>query len=285
MKKIILSADSTCDLGPELREKHNVSFFRFHITIGDKDHIDGIDIDTDMMYDLYRKTGTLPKTAASSIADFHTYFSNFIDQGCEVIHISLSSQISASHQCAKAAAEELEGVYVIDSKNLSTGSGILVLAAAEMIEQGLPAAEIAAKLEGMVLNIRSSFVLDTLEFMKAGGRCSTLVASGAALLGIKPSIEVNSRTGILGQSKKYRGKLESVLMQYAKDQLTKYKNYDRKNCFVTHSGMDEELINMIYDYVVSTGLFDNVYISKAGVTIASHCGPGTLGVIFATEDQ
>jgi len=284
MKKIILSADSTCDIGPELREKYGVEFFRFHITIGDKDHLDGIDIDTEAMYKIYRETGMLPKTAASSIADFHAYFSNFIDQGCEVIHISLSSQISASHQCAKAAAEELEGVYVIDSRNLSTGSGLLVLAAAEMIESGMAAADIAAKLEEMVPHVRASFVLDTLEFMKAGGRCSTLVAAGAALLGIKPSIEVNSRTAILGQSKKYRGKLESVLMQYTKDQLGKYKKYERKYCFVTHSGMDEALWKPVYDHVVASGLFDEVFVTTAGVTVASHCGPNTLGVLFVTED-
>ena len=211
MRKIILSADSTCDLGDELKEKYQVHYYPFHIILEGKDYQDNVDITPGDIFQRYYEKKVLPKTAAINVEEYVNYFRPFVEQGYEVVHLNLGSALSSAHQNCMLAARELKGVYPVDSGNLSTGIGHLVLDAGEMIKEGLGAEEIAGKLNQRKNLVHSSFILDTLKFMSAGGRCSNVMALGANLLNIKPCIEVNNKDGSMDEGKKYRGSLKKVL--------------------------------------------------------------------------
>lgn len=284
-KKVILTADSTCDLGAELEKRFNVAqLSRLCICYGEQALRDGTEITPDEIYERFYADGTLPKTSAFSVGEYLDIFSAYVNDGCEVVHISLGSGLSCSCSNAKLAAEQLEGVYVVDSQNLSTGSGLLVCEASEMIEQGMCAKDIAEKLESLVPNCHASFILDTLKFLAAGGRCSALASFGANLLSIKPGIGVdNTKGGAMGVGKKYRGKFEKCVEQYVKDQLSAYEKYNRKRVFITHSGIYDGIEDMVKNVVAETGLFDEIFVTRAGCTISSHCGPNCIGVLFMTE--
>lgn len=207
--KIILSADSTCDLSPELKERYQVQYFPYHILLDGQQYMDGVDIQPEDLYRTYREKKLLPKTAAISTMEFYEYFKQWVDEGHEVIHINLGSALSAAHQNCRLAAEELGHVYVIDSCNLSTGMGLLVIEAGRRIARGMSAKEIYQEVSALTAHSHASFILDTLEFMHAGGRCSAVTALGANLLRLKPCIEVgNLRGGAMSVGKKYRGSLE-----------------------------------------------------------------------------
>lgn len=283
--KVILSADSTCDLGEELREKYNVTFYPYTITLGDEVYIDGVTIQPEDIYKAYREQGILPKTSAINIADYIDFFRPWTEQGYEVVHLSLGSALSSSYHNCVAAANELGNVYPIDSCNLSSGIALLVMEAAERIARGMPAKEVAEEVSGLTKHSHASFILDTLEFMRAGGRCSSVAALGANLLKLKPCIAVdNASGGAMDVSKIYRGNLDKVLLQYAEERLDRYSKIRKDRAFITHSGISEERIKLVYDYVKSRNIFDNIYVTRASCTISSHCGPNTLGVLFMTED-
>lgn len=285
-KKVILTADSTCDLGAELKERYNIAAFQpMHITVDGKSYDDSIDIFPDQLYERFYKDGSLPHTAAVSIGEYEDFFRAYVESGCEVVHINLGSSLSASHANAKLAAESLEGVYVVDSQNLSTGTGLLVLTASELIAKGMSAAEVAQELNALVPKTHASFVLDTLKFLAAGGRCSTVTALGANILGIKPSIEVNNEQGgAMTVGKKYRGKLEKCIIDYVNDQFAKYGDSIKTDrIFITHSGIDAEIINSVREAIKSHASFDNIFVTRASCTISSHCGPNTLGILFMTK--
>lgn len=281
--KIILSADATCDLPKELIEKYHVHLTPFHITFEGKDYLDNVDITADRIFDVYWKNKTLPKTAAINISEYSVLFEKWVNEGYDVIHINLSSAISASHQNCKIAASEFENVYVIDSKNLSSAAGLIVMQAGKFIEEGLSAKEVYEKTLEKVEKSHASFVLDTLEFMKAGGRCSSVVALGANLLNLKPCISVDNTTGKMGVGKKYRGDLSKVLPKYVADQLSAYDNIDTETIFVTHTVIDDKLVELVKKTIKETMNFDNIYESVASCTISSHCGPATLGILFLTK--
>lgn len=280
MSKIILSADRTCDIGQELCEKYSVNLISYPITLEDKKYMDSVDLFPDEMYEVFRKTGNLPKTSAINPAEYVDYFKPWTDEGYEVIHFTLSSAITSSYQSCVLAAAELPGVHVIDSRNVSSAIALLVIEAGERIANGMEAAQIVREVSALREKSHCSFVLETLDFMKAGGRCSGAAALAAGVLGLKASIEVDNKTGELHAGKKYRGAMDKVLLQYVEDQLTKYENIDPKRAYVTHSGIPEERLALVVDKVKSMCIFENIYTSRASCTISTHCGPGTLGVLF-----
>ncbi len=284
-RKIILSADSTCDLGTELKEKHKVNYYPFHIVLDNKEYRDNVDITPDEIFQVYYDKKLLPKTSAINVQEYLDYFEPWAEKGYEVIHLNLGSALSSAHQNCALAAKMAGGVYAVDSCNLSTGIGLLVLDAADMIAEGkLTGEEIAAELEKRRSCIHSSFILDTLQFMSAGGRCSAVTAIGAGILNLKPCIEVDNTSGSMHVGRKYRGKLGNVLVKYTKDKLAEYDNIKTNRIFITHSGIDEEYINLVKETIESVMHFDNIYVTRASCTISCHCGPNTLGILFETEE-
>lgn len=278
---IIISADSTCDLSLELRERYNVSIIPLGVTLGDKTFFDGVDITPDEIYVHHEKTGELPKTTAANVGDCIDYFKPFADAGKTVIHFSLSSEFSSTYNNTCLAASEYENIFVIDTRNLSTGSGLLVIAAAEMAKIGMPASEIVEKINAMVPCIDASFVIDNLEYLHKGGRCSALAMLGANVLKLKPCIEV--KNGKMGVGKKYRGKYGAVLKEYVAERLANMDDIDLDRIFVTHAGVDMEIVNAVVEQVKATAPFKEVFLTRAGCTISSHCGADTLGILFVRK--
>lgn len=280
MSKIILSADRTCDIGAALAEKYSVNQISYQITLEDQTYLDSVNITPDVLYEAYHERKVLPQTSAINTAEYIDYFKQWTDEGYEVIHFTLSSAITRSYQSAVLAAEELPGVYVIDSRNVSSAIALLVMEAGDRIAKGLPAAQIVEEVSELREKSHCSFVLETLEFMKAGGRCSGVAALAAGVLGLKVSIEVDNQTGELHAGKKYRGNMDRVLAQYVEEQFAKYPNIDPKRMYITHSGVSEERLAAVKAQVEATGIFEEIYTSRASCTISTHCGPGTLGVLF-----
>lgn len=286
MKKVIISADSTCDLGTELKNRLGIDYFPYHINLEGKDYLDNVDITPPQLFDAYRRRKALPKTSAISVGEYLEYFKKFTDEGAEVVHVNLGSALSASYQNACIAARELGGVYPVDSQNLSTGSGLLVMKAVSLAREGLSAETVAEAVREMTPRSHASFVINTLEFLRAGGRCSALAAIGANILGIKPSIMVNNRDGgKMTVGKKYRGKYDRVLLSYVEDTLNRLPDYDDENVFITHSGTSDEYISAVKQYLEKNTSFKNIYVTNASCTISCHCGPDTLGVLYMTKSQ
>lgn len=283
MGKVILSADSTCDLGNELKEKYGVNYYPYHIILDEKEYLDNVNITPDDIYRAYWDKKLLPKTSAINVSEYMDYFKQWTDKGYEVVHISLGGALTSSCQNAMLAAQELENVYAVNSCNLSTGMGHLVIEAGKMIEEGMGAKEIAEHLNEMTKKVHSSFILDTLEFMQAGGRCSQVTAFAATLLNLKPCIMVDNTSGAMGVGKKYRGDLKKVLCKYTKDQLLAYENIKYDKIFITHSGIEDEYIDLVKAAINETASFDEIYVTRASCTISCHCGPRTLGILFMTK--
>ena len=280
-EKIIITSDSTCDLSAELKERYGIKIIPLGITLGTEVFRDGVDITPDDIYTHHNKTGELPKTTASNVGECIDFFKPFVDEGYSVIHFTISSSMSSTYNNTCMAAEEFENVYVVDSKNLSTGGGLLVIAAAEMAKSGMTAKEIIKKLEEIVPCVDASFVIDSLDYLYKGGRCSALSVLGANLLKLKPCIEV--KNGSMGVGKKYRGVYGSVLKQYVDERLQNPEDIDTSRVFVTHAGCDAQIVDDIVNQVKATGLFDEVFITRAGCTVSSHCGANTLGVLFVRK--
>lgn len=280
-KKIAITSDSTTDLSPELRERYNIGIIPLGITLGDKTYTDGVDIDADFIYDYHKKTGLLPKTSAINIPQTSEFFKQYTDQGYAVIHFTISSEMSTTFNNSRLAAEGLDDVYIIDSRNLSTGGGLLVLAAADMANSGIEPQEIVEKINEMALCVDASFVIDNLDYLYKGGRCSALAALGANLLKLKPCIEV--KDGKMGVAKKYRGKFADVLKTYANDRLENPDDIVPDRVFITHAGCDKEIVDAVVNEVKSHFDFKEVFVTRAGCTISSHCGQNTLGVLFVKK--
>ncbi len=277
-KKVLIASDSTTDLSAELIKKNNIQILPLGINLGDMSYSDGVDIDPDMIYEHYEKHGELPKTAAANVSDFIDFFKGYVDQGYAIVMFTLSQSMSSTFNNGRMAAEEFEDVYVVDTKNLSTGGGLLVLAAADMAAQGMEAAEIAANCAELAERVDASFIVDDLEFLHKGGRCSALAAFGANLLQLKPCIMV--RDGKMGVGKKYRGKFAAVLEKYIDDQLADIDNIELDRIFVTHAGCDAAICDACVKQVKAKAPFKEVMLTRAGCAISSHCGRNTLGVLF-----
>lgn len=282
-QKIILSADSTCDLDQELKERYHVHYFPLHIILNEKEYKDNVDITPEEIYQEYYDHKVLPKTAAVNVQEYIDHFRPWVEAGYEVIHINLGHALSSVYQNCCLAAEELGHIHVVDSCNLSTGTGLLVAAAGKMIEQGMDAASIAEALRKRAAKCHASFILDTLTFMHAGGRCSSVAALGANILKLKPCIQVDNRDGSMGVGKKYRGTLDKVLVKYVKDELNKHADINTDLMFITHSGIPQEYIDLVRKTVDETLEFKEIHVTKASCTISCHCGPNTLGILFETK--
>lgn len=282
MIKII--SDSTCDLTKELLDKYHITILPLHVILGDKDLLDGVTVTPDEIYEWADENKTTPKTSAPSIEDAIDLFKPFIDNGDSIIYFSISKEMSTSINVINLAADELEAtdkIFIIDSANLSTGVGHLVLEAAIMAQNGMDAPSIVAQIEELKPRVRASFVVDTLTYLHRGGRCSSVEALAGGVLKLHPKIVVEN--GKMNATKKYRGKIESVILSYAKDMEEEYRNAKTDRVFITHSGCDEEIIKSVYSYLEELNIFDEIIVTRAGSVISSHCGYGTLGVLFISK--
>ena len=282
MVKII--SDSTCDLSPELVNRYNIDILPLHILLGEKEYMDGKNITPDEIFAWSDAHKTTPKTSAPSLADAIEILKPYVEEKREVICFSISSGMSTSGNVMRLAADELEAsdlVTVIDSANLSTGIGLLVIEAAEMAQAGKSAEEISAKIEKLKSKVRASFVVDTLTYLYRGGRCNAVAAMAGSVLKLHPKIVVEN--GAMDASKKYRGKLKSVIMSYVKDMEQELKNARSERVFITHSGCEREIVEEVRAYLQSLGVFEEILETRAGGVISSHCGPGTLGVLFIAK--
>ena len=277
-KPVIITADSTCDLTKELLEQYDIRIIPLTILVGNESYLDGAEFTTEDIYKRYRADGTLPKTSAPSLQQFIDFFSPFVEAGYEVVHLDISSELSVSFNNARLAAEELGSVYTVDTRMLSTGEGLLLLEGGVCRDRGMSAAEIADHLSALAEKVDTSFVLDTLEFMWKGGRCSGVAALGANILHLKPGLEM--KDGKLSVYKKYRGSMKAVYKQYAKERLAD-KDIRPEHIFITDSGEVEQAILDELAAIVREAVPGAViHFTKAGCTITSHCGPKTLGVLF-----
>ena len=279
MSKIRICADSTCDLSPELIEKYNITITPLQIFLGDKDYTDQ-KIFPQTIYDYVAKTGILPKTAAVSVGTYTDVFTELKKDCDEIIHFTISSEMSSCYQNAKLAAEEIGGIYVVDSRTLSSGIGHLAIEAAIMAQDETKTGqEIFDYVTSLVDRLNVSFVINSVNYLYKGGRCSGVAAVGANLLKLKPLIEVHS--GKMDMAGKYRGNMKDVVKKYILDRLTlpdiKFK---RDRIFVTCTCTDYDLPNYAKEIVESLGLFDEVLITIAGSTVTSHCGKDTLGILY-----
>lgn len=280
-KPVMVTGDSTLDLSPELYERFHIKTVPLTIGLGGESYQDGVNFSTPQMFERYHKDGTLPETAAPSLQSFLDFFKSFVDEGYEVVHVDISSDLSSTYNTARLAAEEIGGVYVVDSRMLSTGVGLLAIEGVECAERGMSAADIAAHLESLTGKVSTSFVLDTLEFMWKGGRCSGIAAFGANLLKLKPGLEM--KDGKLDVYKKYRGNMNNVYRQYITERL-EGKKIRPGHIFITESGeIDDEVIEELMQLVKEKSGCREVHHTVAGATIASHCGPRCLGVLFIEE--
>lgn len=279
MVKII--SDSTCDLSAELIKRFDIDVLPLHIILGEEDYEDGRGISPDEIYQWSDAHRSSPKTAACSLDAAMAAFEPYVTEGREVICFSISGSMSSANNVLRMAAEQLDAqhlVTVIDSKNLSTGVGLQVLAAAEMAQQGKNAAEIAAAIQEICPRVRASFVVDTLTFLHRGGRCSGLAAMTGGALRLHPRIAVAD--GKMAPGKKYRGKMDRVILNYAQDMEADLLTADKRRVFITHSGCEAAMIESVREYLTGLHHFDEILVTRAGGVISSHCGPGTLGVLF-----
>lgn len=279
--KIKITADSTCDLSAELIEKYGITITPLYVILDDKQYSDGVDIVPDDIFGFYDKTGLLPKTAARTIVDYMETFESLVKDGFEVIHISLSSEFSSSYQNAYLAAQKVGSTYVVDSRNLSTGSGLLVLLAAELAQEGKSAKEIKDILDSKTEKARASFVIDTLEYLWKGGRCSAVTAFGANLLKIKPMIVV--KNGKMEVGGKFRGPMQKVILQYVEHTLKNAVHPDKNRIFITHTKCSDETIEAVRNRINELYSFNEILVTDAGSVISSHCGQNTLGILFFEE--
>ena len=280
-KPVMITADSTCDLSEELLSRYKVKILPLTILLGEESFLDGAHYTPADMYRRYRADGTLPKTAAPSLQQITDFFTPFLNEGYEIVHLDISSDLSSTCSNARIVASELEGVYVVDSRMLSTGVGLLVIEGAECRDKGMSAADIAEHLTELTGKVDTSFVLDTLEFMWKGGRCSGVAALGANLLKLKPGLEM--KDGKLGVYKKYRGNINSVYRQYITERLSG-KKVRPGHVFITESGeIEQSVIDELEALVRELIPVQEIHHTIAGCTVSSHCGPKTLGVLFINE--
>lgn len=274
-------ADSTCDLSRELLETYDITLLPLHIVLGDAEYKDMVEITPDEIYQWSNEHNAAPKTSAAAISDAMELFQTYGQTYDEIVCFSISGQMSTTANVMRMAAEELgmeDRIFIVDSENLSTGIGLLVIEAAVKAKDGMCGKEIAAYMEQLKPNVRASFVVDTLTFLHRGGRCSGIAALAGGALKLHPKIVVEQ--GAMKPDKKYRGKLSSAILSYVKDLEPMMKNARTDRLFITHSGCEDSLIQSVREEVEKLQLFDEILITRAGGVISSHCGPGTLGVLF-----
>lgn len=282
-RPIKITADSSCDIGPILTERYDVHFSRIHVFLNEQEYEDGTTITPADIYQNYEKMHTLPHTAAWNVAEYEAMFRPFVEQGYDVIHISLGSGLSCTCNNARLAAQQFEEgrVFVIDSKNLSSGSGHIVCEVGDRVKKGMTAAEIVAEVEPITDRVSASFILDDLEYLHASGRCSGLAQFGASLMNLKPCILVrNDLCGSMSVGKKYMGSYKRSAVKYVENMLEDRENICLHRVFITHSGSDACVLEAMKQRALELLPFEEVFITQASATICSHCGPNTTGILF-----
>ena len=277
-------SDSTCDLSRDLIIKYNIEIFPLYVVLGENEFRDGINIRPDEIFKWSDENQATPKTAAPSVSDIEAIIGGNKDD--EFIIFTISSSMSACNNNCRLAAEELDmtrRVFVIDSENLSTGIGLQILRAAELAKEGKSAKEIVAYIEDIKPRVRASFVIDTLTYLYRGGRCSGLAAFFGSALKLHPRISVDK--GAMHPEKKYRGKGEKYVLDYVREMEPALLKAEKDRVFITHSGCDRAIVNSVRSYLESLNYFDDIIETRAGAVISSHCGPGTLGVLFISKDK
>ena len=275
--------DSTCDLSPDLVRQYDIGILPLIVVKADQEYLDGQTITPKDIFDHVAAGGSLCSTAARSVAAYQEAFARYAGEYDGVVHINISSDFSSSYQNACIAAQDFDNVRVVDSRNLSTGQGLVVLKACELAKTAQSLDQLKAELDAFTSRVEASFVLDKLEYMVKGGRCSSAAALGANLLNLKPSIEV--RDGKMSVVKKYRGKYDRCLRNYVMDRLGNREDIDRGTLFITHTPVSDECLEAVREAVKECGHFDNIYETEAGCTVSCHCGPGTLGVLFVRKES
>ena len=278
---IRICSDSTCDLSDELVSRYDITIIPLHIVLGDKEYRDRVEISQEEIFEWADRNKLTPKTSAVSYEDASDFVRPMLDAGDEIIVFTISSSMSTTENVFRMVAEDLgvtDRMHVIDSMNLSTGIGLLVIEAAVMAQEGYSASEIVKEIERLRPKVRSSFVIDTLTYLARGGRCSSVAALTGGILKIHLKIVV--RDGKMGVAKKYRGQLRAVVMDYVKDMHDELLGARRQRVFITHTSSDREMVEEVRTYLESIGYFDEILETRAGGVISSHCGPGTLGVLF-----
>ena len=280
--KVRMTADSTCDLSPELLRKYEIGIAPLSVIIDGEVFHDGVDVTP---RDIFRaaEAGKSVRTAAVNTYEYREFFTEQLKNCDEIVHICISSEFSTCYNDAVEAARHFDHVYVVDSRNLSTGSGLLVLEGAEMAAKGMEGKKIAEVLKNQTGLVDASFVVHTVDYLRRGGRCSGLEALGAKMLHIRPSILV--RDGKMYPGEKYRGSYEHYLKHYIADMLADDSTIDFNRVFVTHSPSEEGLVQFAIDTVKSCGLFREVLETMAGCTVCTHCGPNTLGIMFVRKEK
>ena len=283
--KIKILADSTADLTREICEKYDIEQLPLTINLGEKSFSDGIDINPEMIYEFVKETKQLPKTSALNQNFYNETYKKIFEQGYDgIVHFTISAEMSTCYNNAVLASKQFQNVRVIDSRTLSTGIALLAIYASELTKQGdLTVDEIAKNIEKRIKFDQTSFVVDKLEYLYRGGRCSAVALLGANLLKIKPSIQV--KEGKMGMEKKYFGNLEKVVMKYVEDTLKKFNNPDYKRIFVTHTEIDKNIVDMVVDYLKNNTKFKEILETTAGSTVTSHCGSHTLGILYLNDGE
>lgn len=278
MLKVKITCDSTSDLSPELYARYGVSVIPLCVALGDRICRDGVDVVPEELFSYVEETGKLPTSSAISLGEYMDFFQGFVNEGFEVVHISLSSALSSSHRNACLAAQEVENVHIVDSRSLSTGSGHLVILAAELASAGYDGAYIAKALDEKKEHLDVSFVLQTLDYLHKGGRCNGMARFGANMLKLRPEIVMENGTLHIG--KLYRGSMEKTILDYVRGRLEGVGPVNDKRIFVTHSGVPKEIVEQVIALVKELHPFEEVIETVAGSTISCHCGPCCLGVLF-----
>ena len=286
--KTIISADRTCDLTEELYAQYGIETVPYHIILGGTQYRDNVDITIEEVFDYFEKHGVLPTTSAVNVGEYIEHFKRLREEAgepCEIVHITLGSALTASFKNCCTAAEELGDIYVVDSCTLSSATGLQAIDASKMASEGKSAQEIYDYLTSNIQCYHASFVVDTMEYLKAGGRCSSIAAFAASALSIKPSIIVDGfNNGAMTTGKIYRGKFTKALARYVRDKIAQYDDIDWSCCMITGSSsmVDKESPEIVMDILKSETQFENFYVTQASCTIGSHCGPRTWGILFKT---
>ena len=282
--QVKIVADSTCDLSPELIKKYNIEVVPLPVNLGDKPCLDGVDVQPEDLFTYYKETGKLPTTSAPTPAYYEELYQKWTDEGYSVVHLSISLVFTVTHNIANMAAEKFEEIYPVDSRNISSGMGILAIEAARLRDEGLEAKEIAGRLRAMTDQVCTSFVLDTLEFMYKGGRCTGVQKLGANLFNLKPCIEVKDGSMVVGR--KYRGNIKTVLPQYVETRLKDKTNLQYDKILITHTGVEDSILQSVIAKIKEVQPnFQEIIPTRAGCSVSVHCGPNTLGLIYLTNRQ
>ncbi len=277
--RIRISADSTCDLSKELLEKYDVAITPLYIRLGEQDLKDSIEVTRDDIFSYVDRTKSIPKTAAVNVGDYAEFFTKVKEEGYDgVVHFTISSEMSSCYQNACLAAQDFENVYIVDSRTLSSGIGHLVLDACILRDEGKTAKEIFDISEQSKQKLDVSFVIDTLRYLALGGRCNSLLAFGANILNIKPSIQV--KEGKMGVANKYRCSFERAVVRYVNDKLADRDSLNLKRIFITDSGVNDEIFESVKAAVLKNAPFAEIHHTRAGCTVSSHCGPNCIGILF-----